>query len=332
MRRLQHRRVQFGHRGARRRHHRHRPAGGLGQPDGEEAAGPLVDPHVQAQPAGGVGGVQGEGERRRAGAGGQHRLADAAADQLVDEHPGERGGGVHPPSLRRRGRRRAVRRGSVVRAACPGASRLSARASRSGPGPVASPWSTPAPVAQRTSTAPRGCGREKRPAARTRDEQGVGVRRAAPARRRRTRRRRAGDEVAGAAGAAQPAAELGEQGVADGVPEDVVRPARSRRRRRGRRPRPRRRRTRPRASASQGCDGAARVAQPLTGSVAGAGGGWRGAARRQGLPLDLGRDQGGEQRQRRSGAGRRRRGRRRRRRRGCPRRCRRRAAPARTRT
>ena len=73
----------------------HRPAGGLGEAEGEKSRGPLVDAHVQAQQPLGVGAVQGKGERCRSRTRGQHRLAQAPADQLVDEHAGEGGRGVH---------------------------------------------------------------------------------------------------------------------------------------------------------------------------------------------------------------------------------------------
>ena len=95
VRRLQHRRVQVRRGGAGRGHHHRRPPGRLRQPQREEPGRPLVDPHVQPQPAGRVGGVQRERQRRRPRAGRDHRLADAAPDQLVDEHPRQRGRRVH---------------------------------------------------------------------------------------------------------------------------------------------------------------------------------------------------------------------------------------------
>jgi len=55
---------------------------------GEEAGRALVDPDVQPQPPLGVRGVQGERQRRVAGAGAEHGVGDAAADQLVDDQPG----------------------------------------------------------------------------------------------------------------------------------------------------------------------------------------------------------------------------------------------------
>ena len=66
-----------------------------GQAERKEPGGPLVDPHVQPQPPGRVGVVQRQRQRRVAGARGQHRIGHPAGDQLVDQHPGQRGRRVH---------------------------------------------------------------------------------------------------------------------------------------------------------------------------------------------------------------------------------------------
>ena len=65
---LQHRRVQVRGRRPGRGQHRHRPAGRLGQPERQEGRRPLVDAHVQPQPAGPLRGGQRQGDRRRPGA------------------------------------------------------------------------------------------------------------------------------------------------------------------------------------------------------------------------------------------------------------------------
>ena len=81
---LEHRRVQVRHRGARRAHHRGpRPA--LGQPEGEEPGGPLVDPGVQPEQPGLGGVVRRERERRVPRTRRQHHLADAVRDQRGDD-------------------------------------------------------------------------------------------------------------------------------------------------------------------------------------------------------------------------------------------------------
>jgi hypothetical protein len=59
---LDDRRVHVDRGRPRRRHHRDVPAGGLRQAERQEAAGALVDAHVQAQPSLGVGLVQREGQ------------------------------------------------------------------------------------------------------------------------------------------------------------------------------------------------------------------------------------------------------------------------------
>ena len=72
---------------------------GDGQADRQEAGGALVDPHVQTQPAGAVGVVQRERQRRVARARAQHDVADAAANQFVDDDAGLCRRGVHRYSV-----------------------------------------------------------------------------------------------------------------------------------------------------------------------------------------------------------------------------------------
>ena len=92
---LQDGRVQVRDGGARGRRHRHRTPGPQREAQREEAGGPLVDPDVQPQATGGVGGVQREGQRGVARAGAEHGVGDPAAHQLVDDHLRVRGRGVH---------------------------------------------------------------------------------------------------------------------------------------------------------------------------------------------------------------------------------------------
>ena len=65
------------------------------QPDRQVARGALVDADVQPQPAGAVGVVQRERQRRVARTRAQHDVADAAANQFVDDDTGLRRRGVH---------------------------------------------------------------------------------------------------------------------------------------------------------------------------------------------------------------------------------------------
>ena len=60
---LHHGRTQVGHRGARRHRHAHRRACGDRQPDRQIAGGPLVDAHVEPDPAGPVGVLQRKRQR-----------------------------------------------------------------------------------------------------------------------------------------------------------------------------------------------------------------------------------------------------------------------------
>ena len=87
--------VQVGDRGSGRREHRHRPAGQLGHPQGQEGSGALVDPNVQPKTAGTVRFLQGVGERGRAGTGTKDRLADPVADHLVHHDGGQSGRRIH---------------------------------------------------------------------------------------------------------------------------------------------------------------------------------------------------------------------------------------------
>ena len=66
-----------------------------GQADREESRGALVDPHVQPQPPGSVGGLQRERQRRVARTRAEHDLADSAADEFVDDRGGLGCGRVH---------------------------------------------------------------------------------------------------------------------------------------------------------------------------------------------------------------------------------------------
>ena len=102
VRRLEHGRVQVRHGRARRRHDGHRPARPQREAQREEAGGPLVDPHVQPQPTGGVRGVQRERERGAAGAGAQDGVGDPAAHELVDDHLRMGRRGVHLTEVRPR--------------------------------------------------------------------------------------------------------------------------------------------------------------------------------------------------------------------------------------
>ena len=77
-----------------------RPPGRLGQAEGEERRRPLVDAHVQPQPAVALGGGQRHGDRRRPRARREHGVGDAAAHQFVDQDPAERGGRVHAATHR----------------------------------------------------------------------------------------------------------------------------------------------------------------------------------------------------------------------------------------
>ncbi len=94
---LEHGRVQVGDGGARRRDHRHRPPGQLGQAEGEEAGRALVHADVQPQPPGRVGLLQRVGQRRRPRPRAEHRLTDATSDHLVHEHGGQGCRRVHSP-------------------------------------------------------------------------------------------------------------------------------------------------------------------------------------------------------------------------------------------
>ncbi len=95
---LDHRGVEVGGGGAGGAHQRDRALGPACEAEREEGRRALVDPHVQAEPRVAV---DGDGQRGRARAGGQHHVGEAAAHQLVHEHAGERGGGVHLPSRAR---------------------------------------------------------------------------------------------------------------------------------------------------------------------------------------------------------------------------------------
>ena len=92
---LEHGGVQVGDGGAGRRDHHHRRTGPAGQAQGEEPGAALVDPHVQAEPTGPLGGEHGIGQRCRPGAGAQDDLADAVPHQLVDQDRREGGGRGH---------------------------------------------------------------------------------------------------------------------------------------------------------------------------------------------------------------------------------------------
>ena len=94
--RLDHRGVEVGRRRPRGADHRDRPPAGLGQPQGQERRRPLINPHMQAQPARGRALLpQRDGQGRAARAGGQHGLPQAAAHQLVNQGDGEGSRGIH---------------------------------------------------------------------------------------------------------------------------------------------------------------------------------------------------------------------------------------------
>ncbi len=92
---LEHRGVQVGDGRAGRRQDGHGRTGAAGQAQGQEPRAALVDPHVQSQAAGPLGGEHGVGQRRRPGAGAQDDLADAVPHQLVDQDRREGGGRGH---------------------------------------------------------------------------------------------------------------------------------------------------------------------------------------------------------------------------------------------
>ena len=92
---LHHRGVQVGDRRARRGHHGHGRSRAASEPEGEEAGAALVDPHVQPQPPGPLGGEHGIRQRRRPRPRAEHDLADPVPDQLVDEHGRQCLGRVH---------------------------------------------------------------------------------------------------------------------------------------------------------------------------------------------------------------------------------------------
>ncbi len=73
--------------------------GGDRQPDGQVAGGAFVDADVQPEPAGPVGVLQRERQRGVARARAQHHIADAAADQFVDDDAGLCRRGIHQTSL-----------------------------------------------------------------------------------------------------------------------------------------------------------------------------------------------------------------------------------------
>ncbi|SQC36736.1 Uncharacterised protein [Rothia kristinae] len=81
-------RQQLPDRGAGGGHHRRRRAGGLGQAQGGEAGGALVDAHVHLQRPGVGGGRQRVGQGRGPGAGGDHRVPHPRADQRVQDGDG----------------------------------------------------------------------------------------------------------------------------------------------------------------------------------------------------------------------------------------------------
>ena len=96
---LDHGRVEVGRRRPGGAQHRHRPPAGLGQAEGGERRGPLVDPDVQPQPAALLQLDQGHGQRGAARSGRQDGLAQPAPGQLVAEGQAERGRRVHERGL-----------------------------------------------------------------------------------------------------------------------------------------------------------------------------------------------------------------------------------------
>lgn len=92
---LHHGRAQVGHGRAGRHGDAHRRAGCDRQADGQVAGGAFVDADVQPDPARPVGVLQREGERRVPRTRAQHHVADAAANQLVNDHASLGRRGVH---------------------------------------------------------------------------------------------------------------------------------------------------------------------------------------------------------------------------------------------
>ena len=101
VRRLDHRGREVGHGGAARGDDDDRLAADLREAERDEAGAALVDADVQAQVAARVGLGERDRERRAAAAGREHHLGDAAAHQLVDDHPRHRGRRVHRRTLSR---------------------------------------------------------------------------------------------------------------------------------------------------------------------------------------------------------------------------------------
>ena len=94
---LEHRGMQVRHRRARCGDDRRRSTGSPGQAERQEPGRAFVDPHMQPDPAGGIGVVQCHRQRGVPGTRGEHRVGDAAGDQLVDEDTGQRRRRVHLP-------------------------------------------------------------------------------------------------------------------------------------------------------------------------------------------------------------------------------------------
>ena len=194
---LQHRRVQVRGRRPGRGQHRHRPPGRLGQPERQEGRRPLVDAHVQPQPAGPLGGGQRQGDRRRPGARREDGVGDPAADAARRPargrtrwrgsrggHRGEPGaparlghrvGGRRRRAGRARGAAPAARRRPAAAACCETSSVNSATVARpqaNGSSGSAAASATPAAMPTEVSSAEetthgRPCASATRSAART---------------------------------------------------------------------------------------------------------------------------------------------------------------------
>ena len=75
--------------------------GDLGDADGKEACGALIETHVQSDLTALLGLRKRHGEGGRSGARRDDRIGETAANELIDHHPCLRGGRIHSDSLSR---------------------------------------------------------------------------------------------------------------------------------------------------------------------------------------------------------------------------------------
>ena len=102
-RRLEHRGVEVGDRGARGHHHRHDPSRHGSEPDREEPRAALVDADVQPEPAVTVGGLEGDEQRGVARPRARDGVRHPRPDPLVDDDMGLRRRRDHDIEGRRAG-------------------------------------------------------------------------------------------------------------------------------------------------------------------------------------------------------------------------------------